>query len=121
MKLKRFWGAVAVLLLLSLASVWNEGCYRSISSRMDACLREAVALVREGELEEGMRQMEAFERQANGLLPFLNMTTSHHEVDELMLVLSRSMACLELALSSPRSAGCSRCPRCTRTPRCPTL
>ena len=30
------------------------------------------------------------------LLPFLNMTTSHHEVDELMLVLSRSMACLEL-------------------------
>ena len=96
MKLKRFWGAVAVLLLLSLASVWNEGCYRSISSRMDACLREAVALVREGELEEGMRQMEAFERQANGLLPFLNMTTSHHEVDELMLVLSRSMACLEL-------------------------
>ena len=75
MKLKGFWGAVAVLLLLSLASVWNEGCYRSISSRMDACLREAVALVREGELEEGMRQMEAFERQANGLLPFLNMTT----------------------------------------------
>ena len=83
MKLKRLWCAIAVLLLLSLASGYNEMQYREISSRLDACLREVIALVQKGSLEEAV-------------LPFLNMTTSHHEVDELMLALSRAMACLRL-------------------------
>ncbi len=96
MKLKRLWCAIAVLLLLSLASGYNEMQYREISSRLDACLREVIALVQKGSLEEAVVQVEAFEAQVEGVLPFLNMTTSHHEVDELMLALSRAMACLRL-------------------------
>ena len=95
MKLKRLWCALIVLALLTAGSLFNEKKYQDLSTELDTTLRDAVTAVRRGNIKQGERGMRAFQDKVDGYLPFLNMTTSHHEVDELLVALARGITCLE--------------------------
>lgn len=92
--MRRFFIALAALLLLGAFSVYNQHYYREATGELRQQLAESVALARAGELEQATAGMERLRNRAERYMPYFNMTTDHSGIDMMLETLDRSLACL---------------------------
>jgi mannose-1-phosphate guanylyltransferase len=95
MKSRRLWIALAILLLITVVSLGNQTIYHEMVTLLTEQLSRAIAAATVGDHTACSYWMQIFEREAERRLPFFNMTTSHHEVDEFMSTLTRAKTLLD--------------------------